>query len=400
MSGPLSGVRVVEATSAISGPFAGKLLGDMGAEVVKVEPPDTGAADRVRPLPYDLHGTEGFTWRFLNYNTSKESVGIDLKSDEGKAAFERLVESADVVLENMRPGSMERLGLGYDDLQGVNPELVYCSIKGYGDGPYRNRPALDTLIQGISGFATQVGADEEPGTMDVLTIDMTTGLYASWAITMALFERATGDGTGQRVDVSMLDAATSYLGHQLAEYTGGHHHEAYEPRYGAAFAPNGFFATRDGHIALFVTKDHWEGFAATLDRPEWAEDPHPYATNEGRLDHRDDLRADIEAALSDRTTDEWMDYFEEVDHTITAAPVNDIDGMVEDPQVQAQGAVRVRDHPEMGEYWTPNVVPKFSKTPGDLDDAPDLGEDTARLFEELGYDPEEIDALREAGVLD
>lgn len=400
MSGPLSGIRVVETTSAISGPFAGKLLGDMGAEVVKVEPPGTGAADRVRPLPYDRHEEGGFTWRFLNYNTSKESVGIDLQADEGKAAFERLVEAADVFVENMRPGSMERLELGYDDLREVNPGLVYCSIKGYGDGPYRDLPALDTLIQGLSGFATQVGSSEGPESMDVLVVDMTTGLYATWAITMALFERTTGDGTGQRVDVSMLDVVTSYLGHQLAEYTGGQHHTEYEPRYGAAFAPNGFFATKDDYIGLLITKDHWEGFCATIGREGWTEEGHPYATNEDRLEHRADLRADLEAVLADRTTDEWMAYFRDSEHTITAAPVNDIEGMIRDPQVDAQGAVQVRNHPVMGEYWTPNVVPKFSKTPGGLDDAPDLGADTERIFEELGYDPADVEKLREAGVLD
>jgi formyl-CoA transferase len=157
MTGPLGGVRVIEVCSAISGPFAGKLLGDMGAEVIKVEAPGTGAADRVRNLPYDTHGQSEFTWRFLNYNTSKRSLTLDLKADEGTDVLERLLADADVCLENMRPGAMERLGFDWPAMRELNPELVYCSISGYGPGPYRSRPALDTLIQGISGFATQVG---------------------------------------------------------------------------------------------------------------------------------------------------------------------------------------------------------------------------------------------------
>ena len=306
MTGPLEGIRVIEICSAISGPFATKLLGDMGAEVIKVENTGTGAADRSRDLPYDRHGNDQFTWRFLNYNTSKGSIGLDLKSERGKEILEGLIVDADVVLENMRPGSMERLGFGWERMYELNPRLVYCSIKGYGsEGPYTNLPALDTLMQGITGFATQVGAGTEPDTMEVLVIDMMSGLYAAWSTTAALYEREHS-GEGQRVDVSMLDAAVSMLGHQLAEYTAGQHHDDYEPAYDDSFAPNGYYATADGFITLFISEDHWPEFVDAIDRPAWADPEHRYGTNEKRLDRREALADDLEAVLADRTTDEWM----------------------------------------------------------------------------------------------
>jgi crotonobetainyl-CoA:carnitine CoA-transferase CaiB-like acyl-CoA transferase len=397
--GPLEGVRVVELCSAIAGPFAGKLLGDMGAEVVKVEPPESGAADRVRPLPYDTHGDPEFTWRFLNYNTSKESLGLDLKSEEGAAVLGRLLEDADVCLQNMRPGSMERLGFDWASLHERNPSLVYCSISGYGrEGPYRSRPALDTLIQGISGFATQVGSGDRPETMEVLVVDMMTGLYAAWSIAAALFERGA-DGAGQRIDVSMLDVAVSMLGHQLAEYTGAQHDPDVEVRYGRAFAPNGFYEAADGYVAIFAPQDFWAAVCRAIDREEWTDPDHAYATNERRLES-DRFREDLEAVLGERSVEAWLDRFAAVEGTVPAAPVNDIDEMVGDPQVQAQEAVVARDHPQMGEYYTPPVVPKFSRTPAGIEDAPALGSDTDRLLEELGYDAAERQALRERGIIE
>lgn len=400
MSGPLSGVRVIELCSAISGPFTGKLLGDLGAEVIKVESTDGGVADRTRDLPYDRHDREEYTWRFLNYNTSKDSVAIDLKTDEGKRLLEELVADADVLLENMRPGSMERLGFDRATLEEINPRLVSCSIKGYGDeGPYTELPALDTLIQGVSGFATQVGADEEPETMEVFVIDMMTGMYAAWSITAALFERCSS-GRGQHIDVSMLDAAVSMLGHQLAEYTAVQHHEDYEGEYGPTFAPKGFYATADGYIALFITDERWESFCEAIGRPEWADPEHPYGINDDRLRRQEELREDLEAVLADRTTDEWMSYFTECDAQILASPVNAMDEVVDDPQIRAQEAVAKRTHPDMGEYYLPNVVPRFSRTKGSLSEAPRVGDATDRLLERLGYSEEERAKLREQDVVE
>lgn len=399
MSGPLNGVRVIEICSAISGPFTGKLLGDLGAEVIKIEGIETGAADRVRDLPYDRHGDPEYTWRFLNYNTNKESVAIDLKTDEGKELLWDVLAEADVLLENMRPGSMERLGFDWESIKAHNPELVYCSIKGYGaDGPYTDLPALDTLIQGVSGFATQVGEGNAPGTMNILVIDMMTGMYSAWSITAALFER-NFSGQGQKIDVSMLDAAVSMLGHQLAEYTASQHHEKVEPEFDTQFVPNGFYATAEGDIALFIG-DYWEDFCTVIDRSEWADPEHPYGTNRKRLERRSEFRNDLEAVLADRTAEEWIEYFKTRDETILAAPVNRIDEILDDPQIEAQEAIQKRTHLDMGEYFVPNVVPRFSRTEGSISEAPPLGDATDTLLEELGYSVEERARMRNEEIID
>jgi crotonobetainyl-CoA:carnitine CoA-transferase CaiB-like acyl-CoA transferase len=400
MGGPLNNVRVIEICSAISGPFAGKLLGDLGADVIKVETPGNGAADRTRDLPYDRHSNEEFTWRFLNYNTNKESIAVDLKTDRGVEILGDLLDDADVLLENMRPGSMERLGFGWEKLRERNPELIYCSIKGYGaDGPYTDLPALDTLIQGVSGFATQVGKSEGPEPIEILVADMMTGMYAAWSITAALFERHTS-GRGQRVDISMLDATISMLGHQLAEYTAGQRHEDFKTEYGSRFAPKGFYETADGYVSLFIGEDWWEEFCIVLDQPDWTDPDHPYGTNDKRLRNQMELRKDIEAILAEKPTDDWMAYFNECEETVLAAPVNAMDDVPEDPQVRAQEAVTKRTHPEMGEYYTPNVVPKFSRTEGSISDAPSLGDATDRVLKRLGYSADERAALREGDVIE
>lgn len=400
MNGPLEETVVIEICSAISGPFATKLLGDMGAEVIKVEPTETGAADRIRDLPYDRHGNDEFTWRFLNYNTSKKSVSLDIKDEAGKNALRELVSDADVLVENMRPGSMERLDLGWETLRDLNPELVFCSIKGYSsDGPSTDRPALDTLIQAVSGFGTQVGDTDEPESLNLFAIDMFTGMYAAWSISMALLERASS-GKGQRIDVSMLDTAISLLGHQLAEYTAGRHHETYEPTYSNTFAPNGYFRTADSYLCLFITDRRWDDFCTAIDRPEWTDGDHPYSTNAKRMDNLEDFEADLEVTLRRRTTDEWMEHFTSLDAQILAAPFNDIEDVVDDPQVVAQNAILERTHPDMGEYVLPNVVPKFSRTQGHITDAPGMGEDTDSVLGAVGFSEDELAEMRERGIVE
>lgn len=400
MTGPLNGVRVVEICSAISGPFAGKLLGDLGAEVIKIESTGTGAADRTRDLPYDQHGNTEYTWRFLNYNTNKESIAVNLKTDDGKGVLEDLIEESDVLVENMRPGSMERLGFDREVMREINPSLVSCSIKGYGtDGPYTDHPALDTLIQGVSGFATQIGAGDQPQTMEIFVVDMMTGVYATWAITAALFERHSS-GLGQHIDVTMLDAAVSMLGHQLAEYTATQHHEDYEGKYESTFAPKGFYATADGYLTLFNSGRRWEELCSAIERPEWAAPDHPYGTNDSRLEMQDELREDLEAIFTERTTDEWMTYFEEIDETVMAAPVNTIEELVEDPQIQAQNSISKRTHPDMNEYYVPNIVPTFTRTDGSLADAPGVADSTDGILERLGYSADERAKLREENVIE
>jgi crotonobetainyl-CoA:carnitine CoA-transferase CaiB-like acyl-CoA transferase len=398
MSGPLSGVTVLEICSAIAGPFATKQLGELGADIIKIERVDS--IKRLPQLPHDeIHDSEEFSWRWLNYNTSKSSVALDLQSDEGKDVFSDLVEEADVLIENMRRGSMERLGFGWERLSELNPELVYCSIKGFGDGPYDDWPALDTTIQGISSFAWHVGDLPRPETTRIVLLDMVTALYAGMSIASALFERGAS-GEGQHIQLSMLDVAVSLLGHQLAEYTSGQHSEDYEPTYGPIYAPNGYFETADGYLALMVPTPTWEPFCELVEKPEWTDESHRYGTDRKRIANREELREDIETILTRHTSMEWMERIDDVEGRVTAAPVNDVESLVEDPQIRSQESIVTRNHPVLGEYLSPNVVPKFSRTPGEIrSDAPGVGEDTDVVLSALGYTREKLERLHQKGIV-
>lgn len=399
MTGPLAGTTVVEIGQAITGPFATSILGDLGADIVKLEQPG-GGPQRTMDLDADRHGHAALTWRFLTFNRSKRSVVVDLKSPDGKDVFARLLEDADVVVENMRSGVFERLGFQWEDLHESLPELVYCSISGYGEaGPYREWPSLDTTVQGVSGFASQVGDGAGPASMNVFVIDMVTGLYAALGILAALQER-TASGEGQRVDVSMLDAAVSLLGWQLSDYSAARHEEAFTPTYGPTFAPNGHFETSDGYLSLLVTPRRWADFCALIERPGWADDEHRYGDSDRRLANRRALRDDLEEVLGERTTDEWIAHLTSGDTQIPLAPTNGIEEMVADPQVDAVGSVVERTHRELGEHLVPAIVPEFSRTPGAITDAPDLGGDTDAVLGGLGYSERERERLRTEGVVE
>lgn len=399
MDGPLDGVRIIELGTNLAGPFAGKLLGEMGAEVIKIEHPEFGSPIRQRKLAYDPPDINEFTYRFLNYNTSKKSLTLDLKSGEGIELFEALVKSSDVVLENMRKGSLDRLGADWETLKSWNPNLLYCSIKGFGEGPYSEMAAFDFLIQGFSGVATQVGDGPDPNKFNIYIIDLMTGLYTAWSISMGLFSRVQ-TGTGQRIDITMLDVATSIMNHQLAEYTGGTHSESYTPTYTSNFEPQGYFTTADGYLGLLMPDDHyWAAFCEGIDRQEWANPSHKYSTNETRIANSTNLKKDIESVLTQRTTEEWMEVFEMAENDILAAPVNEIGELVDHPQIRAQNAIIEREHPEMGTYFMANIVPKFEQTPGEISDIGRSGCNSEEILRELGYMEEEIAVLRERNVI-
>jgi len=397
MSGPLDGVTVLEVGSAIAGPFAGTILGDLGATVIKVERP-SGAVQRLSQFDHDRGEHPKLTWRFLNLNRSKQSIGLDLKSEQGQAIFHDLVAESDAVIENMRPGVMAELGFGWESLQEEYPELVYCSVSGYGEsGPYAAMPAVDTTVQGVSAFASQVGETGRPEGMNVFAIDITTAIYAAMSVLAALFEREYS-GVGQRVDVSMLGAAVSFLGVQLGAYSAGQHH-GFSPDYAKPFAPVGHYATADGYLSMMIGPGQWAAFTRLLGREEWTEDDHPYATPEGRLERDDELRADIEAVLGEDTMAEWIDRSTDIDTTLPMAPANNVESMVEDSQVRHTEAVTREDHHVYGEYYTHGIVPEFSRTPGEISDAPDLSENADDILRALGRTGDQIEVLRDEEVV-
>jgi crotonobetainyl-CoA:carnitine CoA-transferase CaiB-like acyl-CoA transferase len=390
---PLEGLEVVEICSAIAGPFVGKTLADSGAHVTKVEPPE-GASYRNRPLGYDTHDSDELVYRFMSYNTGKDSVAIDLKTEEGAEILWGLIEEADVLVENMRSGAMARLGFEYEEMRERNPGLVYCSITGYGDeGPYRDWPAMDTTVQAVSGWADQIGRSDDPETMDVFAIDHVTALYAIIGVLTALVERGT-TGEGQRVDVAMYDAAVSFLSHHLAEYSAAQNDPEVEAAYAGHFAPNGIFEAADGHFALYVPQEAWPAFCESIDREEFAAEGHPFATGDGRLEDRIELRAALQEVMRERTVRAWIDYFDEEVRRVVCAPVNEVGDVPEDPQVEARELVLRREDPELGSYWIPNTPFRFSRSERTIGDVPGLGEHTDAILGALGYDDDEIAWLR------
>lgn len=396
--GPLAGLEVVEVCSAIAGPYAGKLLADCGATVTKVEPL-SGSTYRNRPLGYDRHGSDGFVYRFMSYNTGKDSIALDLKSDEGAAVLWDLLAEADVLLENMRPGVMERLGFDWERLHDHNSELVYCSITGYGDeGPYRDWPAMDTTVQAAAGWTDQIGAGDRPESMDVFAIDHATALYAVISILMAVVERAS-TSQGQRVDVAMFDAAISFLGHHLAEYSASRNNPDFEPTHSGHFAPSDVFEVADGYLALYVPQEAWAEFCEAIDRDEFAADGHRFASGSGRLEHQIELREELEEVLRERTGQEWIEYFDDEVRRVVCSPVNTIQDIPNDPQVEARDLLVTRDHPELGSYTVPNSPLRFSRSDVEIDGVPAVGEHTDVILDALGYAPETIERFRERDVI-
>lgn len=395
--GPLDGIRVVEIGSAIAGPYVGKILADHGARVTKVEPL-WGANFRNRPLHYDTHGNDEFTYRFLMYNTGKHSVSLDLKTPEGREILWALLERADVVVENMRAGTFARLGFAWEEMHDHNPGLVYCSVTGYGEaGPYVDLPAYDATIQGVSSWVEFIGELDEPEKTALLAIDHSTALTATTGILMALLERGIS-GEGQRVDVAMLDVAVSYLGHQLAEYSGATADESVEPYYWKQ-EPGGVYRVDDGLISLNIMPERWAAFCRAIDREEFTEPDHRYATVGGRIKHARALRQEIETALEGGTAAEWITRFREEDPRIAVGPANQFPGLLDDPHVTSQDLVLERDHPDLGRYWIPRPPHRFSRTPAQLREAPGLGEHTIPVLRDLGYTADEIHDLLDRGII-
>lgn len=395
--GPLSGVEVVELCSAISGPLACRLLGDHGARVTKIEPP-AGESYRNLPPRYGADVPEDFTYRFLPYNAGKESIALDVKTDAGRDITAALIERADVLVENMRPGVLAKLGFTDEKLESINPELIACRITGYGrTGPYATWPAMDTAVQAVAGWADQIGAGEAPDTMNIFLLDHVTAVYTAFAVCLALIERGT-TGEGRAIDISMLDVAVSFLNHHLAEQSAAASAGA-EALYRGSNAPNDVIEVADGYVALYVGAASWERFCEAIERPEFAADGHRFATPAGRLEHRAELREALSAAMQARTKQEWTEYLNEHGDRGICAPVNRIADLFDDPQVRHRGSIRRREHPTLGPYTLPG--PAFHRAGDDLDPghAPRLGQHTDAILADLGYSASEIAALRRDDVI-
>ena len=394
-AGPLSGIRVLDFTRVLAGPAAALALADLGAEVLKIEPP--GGGDETRSFPPHRAGTSHY---FLSVNRGKKSLVLDLKQSEGVALARELAAQCDIVIENYRPGVMDRLGLGYEALSSINPRLIYCAISGFGlGGPLRDRPSFDIVLQALSGALSVNGeAGRAPTKLGIPLGDLVGGINGPIAILSALYERSV-TGRGRFIDVSLLDGMLNLLGYlaQLAFFTGE------DPRPQGAEHPNlvpyGIFPARDGSIVIAcLMNDFWRRICLALDRPELIADPR-YATSEARRAQRQAVNAIVSEFTAQRTVQELAELFTR--HDVPHAPLLSVREALAQPQAAAREIVVETEHAELGKIPIVNRPIKFPGSPQPVPTAPPvLGEHTeAILRDRLGLSPEQIATLRARKVV-
>lgn len=386
----LENTRVLDLSRVLAGPFCTMVLGDLGAEIIKVEEPTRGDDTRQWGPPF----VEGQSAYFLSVNRNKKSVAVDLKHPEGRQVLLDLVARSDVLVENFRIGTMERLGLGYEELRAVNPGLIYCSVTGFGrEGPYRDLPGYDPVVQALGGLMSITGPpDGEPYKVGVGLVDVLAGLFCSTAITAALRWR-DAHGQGQRIDTSLLDVQLASLVYVASGYlvTG-------EPpqRYGndhPNIAPFGTLPTRDGYVMLAIGNDtQWQRFCKTVGRGELVSDPD-FETNEQRVRNRDRLTEVLSEISMRRSSREWFDLL--MPTGVPVAPIESLDGIFSDPHVSKGGLVETLSHPAIGEFRAVGSPLMLSGSRlATRYPPPLLGEHTeAVLAEVLGYSQDHIDDL-------
>lgn len=391
----LQDLLVLDLTRILSGPFATMTLADLGADVIKIEQP--GQGDDTRQWGPPFQGEEAAY--FLAVNRNKRSLAVDLKSPEGLAAVRRLAIKADVLVENFRPGTAARLGLGYEELSRQNPGLIYASISGYGQtGPDAQRPGYDAIAQARSGIMSVTGeADGPPVRVGVSSADLVAGMWATIGILAALHEKQWS-GRGQWVDISLLDGSVSWLTY----VSSGYFASGETPRrYGSAhptIAPYQAFATADGFVMVAVGNDGlWRRFAGALDREDLLADER-FARNPSRVAHRDVLIPLIEEVMLTRSTAEWVQCLDAAG--VPVGPIQTVDEAVKDPQVLARGMVAELQHPTAGALKVVGCPIRLTRTPASVRTAPPvLGQHTDEVLNSLGFDGGDIASLRGAGAV-
>jgi crotonobetainyl-CoA:carnitine CoA-transferase CaiB-like acyl-CoA transferase len=375
MAGALEGIRVVEFANYVSGPYAGMLLGDYGAEVIKIESPDGGD-------PFRGWGRVEYSPTFGSVNRNKRSIVLDLKSTEGVSAARALVRTADVLIENFRHGTMERLGLGYEQLRCDNPGLVWCSITGFGtNGPYAARPGYDTLGQALSGLLSLLTDPDDPRPMGISLSDHLAGITACNGILGALIARGR-TGEGQRVDTSLLEATVSFCGENAARY------------FENGKVPSRATRTHQAQVYAFVAADRkpfvihlstptkfWQALTRVAGKPEWFSDPR-FATKEARARHYDLLHCELAAVFKTETRSAWLQRLQQAD--VPAAELNSLDEVFADPQVKHLGLRQEVQHKRVGAVGLVRNAVRMSATPPEIRSAaPELGEHTEEIMAQI-----------------
>ena len=397
MDGPLSGLRILDLTRILSGPFTTMMFADLGAEVIKIERPEGGDLSR-GTAPF----IQGESYYFISVNRGKKSVTVDLSSPEGAQVIKDLIPECDVIIENFVPGAMEKFGLNYESLSEINPRLIYCSISGFGQtGPYSNKPALDIIVQAMGGMMSITG---EPGGGPVRPGsslgDLVAGLFAATGILSAVYEREKSS-KGQYIDLSRLDCQVATLEAAVGRYysTGdipgplGTRHPS--------FTPFQAFKTLDNWIVVAIVggvNDQWPLFCSAIDRVELIDDPR-YVDGHNRTLNYDALIPVVQESISSNTAEHWLNTFSDLG--IACGPVNSIDQVVNDPQINHRNTIVNVPHKRIDPVPVVNTPLKFSRTSGNsLESAPDLGEHTKQILAQIAkYSSEKINNLIENQVV-
>lgn len=402
MAGPLKGIRVLDLSRVLAGPWAGQCLGDLGADVIKVEKPGSGDDTRSWGPPFfasSIDEGETMAAYYMSANRNKRSIAIDITLPEGQALVKQLAAESDIVVENYKVGGLKKYGLDYAGLSAVNPSLIYCSITGFGQtGPYKDRPGYDFLVQGLGGMMSVTGErDDLPGggpqKTGIATADVFTGLYGVIGILAALHHRAQ-TGEGQHIDMSLLDTQVAIMGNQALGYLVSGNEPRRMGNAHISIVPYQTFASRDGHIILAVGNDgQFARFCEAVGRTDLSADPR-FQTNPARVTNRLELVPILEDILLTRTTDEWVALLEA--HTVPGGPINGMKRVFENEQVVAR-ALRI-DLPRGNGETVPTIANpiRYSKTKIEYDRPPPrLGEHTREILDEvLKLDPAEKAKLK------
>ena len=384
-AGPFSDILVVDLTRVLAGPYCALLLAELGARVIKVEPPHHG--DDARAVGPFVKTPAGKTKSgyFMSINRGKESIALDLKADGDRKIFEALLSRADVLIENYRGGTMEKLGYGWASLKDKYPRLIYAGVSGFGHtGPYATRPAYDMVVQAMGGVMSLTGHPDTPPTrVGTSTGDLTAGMFAALGIASALYDR-TKTGRGMKVDISMLDSQVAILENAVARYVATGEIPGPLGSRHPSIAPFAVFAAKDGHVVIAAGNNAlFKKVAETLERPEMADDPR-YASNPLRMQNWQALHDDLEEALSARPAKEWLARLEAAG--VPSGPLNNVAAVMADPQIAARNMIVTADDPELGPIKMPGNPIKLSAyaDPATRPAAPDLDADRVAILKELG----------------
>ena len=391
MAGALAGIKVIEAASYVTGPFASQLLADLGADVIKIEEPKRGD-------PFRGWGERNYAATFCSLNRNKKSITLDFRTDEGRDIAFKLIAGADVFIQNFRPGVLDKRGLGFDDLKKANPKLVYCSISGFGPtGPYRDMPGYDTIGQARSGLLSLLTDPGKPQGMGISFSDHLTGMYACYGVLGALMNRML-TGTGQHVETSLLRASVSFIAENAARYFETGH----VPRRKHRTTTAGVFAFEDQDGLAFVLHmsspdKFWLALFDVVGKPEWAQDAR-FNNRKARVENYDALNAQLAPIFRSGKREDWLRRLIEKD--VPAAPINTLDEVFADPQVKTYGFPIEVEHAKMGKMKVIGNAVDMSRTPPSIDRPPPvLGEHTEEILADLGYDSARLAALKNQGAI-